>query len=152
MVSHSAAILKVIGEIERIYKANFDQSWFVLAVDKLPVDLRNTRDVHMLFQLETLQPGDELILTGAIRELQALATGTRKYVLPNLRDSLGISYFRNRRNEWNEQEYLVRRFHAYTFPHNLARLEELIDQLRMLLDLDHFALLATRPVIEAARA
>jgi hypothetical protein len=137
MVSNRAAVLTVVREIERIYRANFDQSWFVLAVDGLPVDVRNTRDVHLLFQLDSLRPGDELIIQGAIRELDALAAATRTYVLPNLRDSLGISFFSNRRDGWNEQEYLVRQFHAYTFPHNLARLQELVDELRMLLDMPH---------------
>lgn len=136
MIANSAAVLRVIREVEQIYRANFDQSWFVLAVDQLPVDLKNTRDVHMLFQFEALRPGDELIVTGAIRELERLADATRRYVLPNLRDSLGVSFFSNRRGDWNEQEYLVRQFHAYTFPHNLARLEDLLEQLRMLLDLD----------------
>jgi hypothetical protein len=136
MLAYSTAVLRVIGEIEQVYRANFDQSWFVLAVDKLPVDLRNTRDVNMLFQLEALRAGDELIVTGAIRELEGLARATRKYVLPNLRDTLGVSFFSNRRGEWNQQEYLVRQFHAYTFPHNLSRLEELVEELRMLIDLE----------------
>lgn len=138
MVANSAAVLRIIREIEQIYRANFDQSWFVLAVDKLPVDLKNTRDVQMLFQFEVLRPGDELIVTSAIRELERLADATRQYVLPNLRDSLGVSFFSNRRGDWNEQEYLVRRFHAYTFPHNLARLQDLLEELRMLLELNPF--------------
>ena len=53
-----------------------------------------------------------------------------RYLVPSLREKLGISGLQPIKRERNDGQLLIRRFIAYTFPSNLERLAHLTRILR----------------------
>ena len=131
---HSAAVRSCLREIADLFRSHFDQNWLLLLLDRFPVDgvaMNEIRELmnHDAFFLEPDRLAARLaLLDGYIQHL-------RRYLLPGLREKLGISgLLPISHRVYGREQQLLRRLVAYTFPFNLERLAGLASQLRQVLE------------------
>jgi hypothetical protein len=123
-------ILPVIRKIRRVFEDHFDRTWFAIIIDGLPIDFRTVRMIRELVGLESIHVGDQWFIYQAVVELSRFSLLIRKFLLPVLKERLGVSGLMPDRIIRDRYQYILRRFVAYTFPYNLERLEALTAELR----------------------
>jgi hypothetical protein len=133
----SENLLPVIRSIRQVFEDHFDRTWFAVVVDGLPIDFRTIRVIRGLVALESVHRGDEWFIYEAVLELERFVVLARQYLLPVLKERLGVSGLVPDRMVRDRTQYILRRLVVYTFPFNLQRLSELSRILKDRL-LDHF--------------
>ena len=123
-------LLPLIRKIRRVFEDHFDRTWFAIIIDGLPIDFRTIRIIRELVGLQSIHVGDEWFIYQAVVELSRFSLLIRKFLLPVLKERLGVSGLMPHRVVRDRTQYILRRFVAYTFPYNLERLEVLTGQLR----------------------
>ena len=123
-------LLPVIRKIRRVFEDHFDRTWFAIIIDGLPIDFRTIRIIRELVGLESIHVGDQWFIYQAVVELNRFSLLIRKFLLPVLKERLGVSGLIPDRIVRDRYQYILRRFVAYTFPYNLERLEALTVELR----------------------
>jgi hypothetical protein len=129
-VARDTEIMKLIGELKNVFENHFDRTWFSLIIDGMPVDLRTVRDIRELVSLTSLYPGEEWQLWDGVRELETFYLTVKRFLLPVLKERLGISWLFPQKRVRDAQQYILRKFVAFTFPYNLERLFRLTQKLK----------------------
>jgi hypothetical protein len=123
-------ILPLIRKIRQVFEDHFDRTWFAIIIDGLPIDFRTIRIIRELVGLQSIHVGDQWFINQAATELNRFSLLIRKFLLPVLKERLGVSGLIPDRIVRDRYQYILRRFVAYTFPHNLERLEALTAELK----------------------
>ncbi len=123
-------ILRVIGELKEVFENHFDRTWFSLIIDGMPIDFRTVRDIRELVSLTSLYPGEEWQLFQGVQELETFHRTVKRFLLPVLKERLGISWLFPQKRVRDAQQYILRKFVAFTFPYNLERLRRLTQKLK----------------------
>jgi hypothetical protein len=123
-------ILRIIGELREVFENHFDRTWFSLIIDGMPIDFHTVRDIRELVSLTSLYPGEERQLFQGVQELETFHKTVKRFVLPVLRERLGISWLFPQKRVRDTQQYILRKFVAFTFPYNLERLRRLTQSLK----------------------
>jgi hypothetical protein len=129
-LERDAEILKLIGELRSVFENHFDRTWFSVIIDGMPIDLRTVRDIREMVSLTSLYPGEERQIWQAIQELETFHRTVKRFLLPVLKEKLGISWLIPQRRVHDTQQYILRKFVAFTFPYNLDRLRRLTLRLK----------------------
>jgi hypothetical protein len=124
-------ILPLIRKIRQVFEDHFDRTWFAIIIDGLPIDFRTIRMIRELVGLQSIHVGDQWFIYQAVVELSRFSLLIRKFLLPVLKERLGVSGLMPDRIVRDRYQYILRRFVAYTFPYNLERLEALTAELRV---------------------
>ncbi len=130
-------VLVHIRNIREVFENHFDRTWFSLIIDGLPIDFRTIRYIRELVSLRSLHPGDERVIYQSVLELENFIIHIRRFLLPVIKERLGVSSLNPERLIKDKNQYLIRRFVAYTFPYNLERLSNLTGELKAYLLLVH---------------
>ena len=128
--SQDAEILKIITELRDVFENNFDRTRFSLILDGIPIDLRTVRNIRELVSLTSLYPGEEWQILRGIQELEAFYVTVKRFLLPVLKERLGISWLLPQSRVRDPHQYILRKFVAFTFPYNLERLRRLTTKLK----------------------
>jgi hypothetical protein len=123
-------ILRLLGELKEVFENHFDRTWFSLIIDGMPVDLRTMREIRDVVSLSTLYPGEEWHVYQGALELETFCQTVKRFLLPVLKERLGISWLFPDNRVKDARQYLVRKFVAFTFPYNLERLRRLTLKLK----------------------
>ena len=123
-------ILSLLAELRDVFENHFDRTWFSLIIDGVPVDLRTMRDIREIVSLTSLYPGEEWLIYRGVLELETFCHTMRRFLLPVLKERLGISWLLPTRRVRDSRQYIVRKFVAFTFPYNLERLRRLTQRLK----------------------
>jgi hypothetical protein len=123
-------ILRLIGELKEVFENHFDRTWFSLIIDGMPIDFHTVRDIRELVSLTSLYPGEETQLFQGVQELETFHKTVKRFLLPVLRERLGISWLFPQKRVRDAQQYILRKFVAFTFPYNLERLRRLTQKLK----------------------
>ena len=123
-------ILRIIGELRDVFENHFDRTWFSLIIDGVPIDLRTMRDIRDTLALTSVYPGEEWRIYQGVQELETFCQTVRRFLLPVLKERLGISWLLPARRVKDARQYIVRKFVAFTFPYNLERLRRLTLRLK----------------------
>ena len=123
-------ILRIIGELKEVFENHFDRTWFSLIIDGMPIDFRTMQDIRELVSLTSLYPGEERLLYQGVEELETFHKTVKRFLLPVLRERLGISWLFPQKRVRDPQQYILRKFVAFTFPYNLERLRRLTQKLK----------------------
>lgn len=126
----NTTLLPLIRKIRQVFEDHFDRTWFAIIIDGLPIDFRTIRMIRELVGLQSIHVGDEWFIYQAVVELSRFSLLIRKFLLPVLKERLGVSGLIPHRIVRDRTQYILRRFVAYTFPFNLDRLETLTAELR----------------------
>ena len=128
--TRDSEILGVLEELKDVFENHFDRTWFSLIIDGMPIDLRTVRDIRELVSLTSIYPGEEWQLFQGVLELEAFHQTVKRFLLPVLKERLGISWLYPRARVRDAQQYILRKFVAFTFPYNLERLRRLTLKLK----------------------
>ena len=129
-LARDTEILRIIGKLRDVFENNFDRTWFSLIIDGMPIDLRTVRDIRELVSLSSLYPGEEWQIFQGVRELETFHRTVKRFLLPVLKERLGISWLFPQKRVRDAQQYILRKFVAFTFPYNLERLRRLTIELK----------------------
>ncbi len=136
--SSATAILNDIDEIRGLFTGHFQSGWFLMVLERMSFNTIYLNDIRQLMELQSIYPSDFYRIKTGIVALEEFIAFSRRYVLPVLRDQLGISGFSRRRNpDRDRTTQVVKELFASTFPQNLQRLTELSNDLA-----DHLELMA----------
>ena len=130
---HTAEIRDHLRELSVMFAAHFDQNWLLLLLETHPIDamvlneIRGISDADIAFLDFDRMEQRVLLLEDFVRHL-------RRYIVPGLREKLGISGLNRGRQVWAQDQLLFRRLVAHTFPQNIDRLADLTDALRNLFE------------------
>jgi len=138
-------LLSCIRAIRDIFDRYFDQNWFVSLLDEVPLDPRTLRDVRALSRFTTLFAGDEMEIAHGIGELERLQATLQRYLLPHIKEKLLVSGLSSARAIRDQNQYILRRCVAMTFPHNLGELQLRTTRLRRAFEVHSPGLLAVEP-------
>ncbi len=128
--SANGELLTLIGELRDVFENNFDRTWFSLILDGIPIDLRTVRNIRDLVSLTSIYPGEEWQILRGIEELEAFHATVKRFLLPVLKERLGISWLLPQKRVRDPHQYILRKFVAFTFPYNLERLRRLTLKLK----------------------
>lgn len=134
-------ILRLIAQLREVFENHFDRTWFSVIIDGMPVDMHTVREIRLLVSLTSLYPGEETLLWQGIEELETFIRTLKRFLLPVLRERLGISWLFPHRRVRDRSQYILRALVAFTLPYNLERLRHLTQKLRICL-LSHYPHLA----------
>jgi hypothetical protein len=123
-------ILGLLAELKEVFESHFDRTWFSLIIDGIPVDLRTMREIRDVVSLTTLYPGEEWHVYQGVQQLETFCQTVKRFLLPVLKERLGISWLFPANRVRDARQYLVRKFVAFTFPYNLERLRRLAVKLK----------------------
>jgi len=132
-LSGDPEILSLIAEVREVFENHFDRTWFSLVLDGMPIDLRTVRDIRSLVSLTEIFPGQEQSLYQGVLELEKFCNALKRLLLPVLKERLGISWLKPKWRVHDPQQYILRKFVAFTFPYNLERLRRVTQRLKALL-------------------
>ena len=138
--ARDAELLKLIGELRDVFENHFDRTWFSLIIDGMPIDFRTVRDIRELVSLTSIYPGEEWQIFQGVQELETFHRTVKRFLLPVLKERLGISWLFPQKRVRDAQQYILRKFVAFTFPYNLERLRRLTQKLKTTL-LSHYPFL-----------
>jgi hypothetical protein len=138
--TRDAELLKLIGELRDVFENHFDRTWFSLIIDGMPIDFRTVRDIRELVSLTSIYPGEEWQIFQGVQELETFHRTVKRFLLPVLKERLGISWLFPQKRVRDAQQYILRKFVAFTFPYNLERLRRLTQKLKSSL-LSHYPFL-----------
>ena len=138
--TRDAEFLKLIGELRDVFENHFDRTWFSLIIDGMPIDFRTVRDIRELVSLTSIYPGEEWQIFQGVQELETFHRTVKRFLLPVLKERLGISWLFPQKRVRDAQQYILRKFVAFTFPYNLERLRRLTQKLKSSL-LSHYPFL-----------
>ena len=138
--TRDAELLKLIGELRDVFENHFDRTWFSLIIDGMPIDFRTVRDIRELVSLTSIYPGEEWQIFQGVQELETFHRTVKRFLLPVLKERLGISWLFPQKRVRDAQQYILRKFVAFTFPYNLERLRRLTQKLKTTL-LSHYPFL-----------
>lgn len=114
-------------EAADIFRYNFDTGYFLPVMDHAAYDASRLRDIRQFLygaDLILQDPGQARIGIEALQEFTAFC---RAFVSPSIRELMGISGFHTASGHSPQARTLlaVKGMFAYTYPHNINRLEEL---------------------------
>lgn len=121
--------MAVIENIRELFDSYFDRGWLAMSLEGTPLQLNTLREIRQLLDRLHTFPDDHGSRRYAVKLLQQFALELRRYLLPCIREKLGVSGFVGTQQEMDERQQTYRRLLAYTFSFNLERLEELTDLL-----------------------
>jgi hypothetical protein len=128
--TRDAEILGIIGELRDVFENNFDRTWFSLIIDGMPIDFRTVREIRVMVSLTAIYPGEEWQLFQGVQELETFYKTVKRFLLPVLRDRLGISWLFPHKRIRDQRQIILRKLVAFTFPYNLERLRRLTETLK----------------------
>jgi hypothetical protein len=128
--ARDSELLKLIGELRDVFENHFDRTWFSLIIDGMPIDFRTVRDIRELVSLTSIYPGEEWQIFQGVQELETFHRTVKRFLLPVLKERLGISWLLPQKRVRDAQQYILRKFVAFTFPYNLERLRRLTQKLK----------------------
>jgi len=123
-------VLGIIAELREVFEDHFDQTWFSLIIDDMPIDFHTVRDIRELVSLTTLYAGEEWTVLQGVQELEIFCATLKRFLLPVLKERLGVSWLFPQRRVRDTREYIIRKFVAFTLPYNLEHLHRLTLKLK----------------------
>ncbi|TVQ21398.1 MAG: hypothetical protein EA382_13715 [Spirochaetaceae bacterium] len=122
-------LLERLIAIRELYNEYFDRGWLTTQLDDLPLDRVALRHIRDTLGLSVIYASDLPDILYCAESLQSLVEDLRRYLLPTLRDRLGISGLSRARSRLDPITRLHRELLSQTLPGNLDRLEHLTGDL-----------------------
>lgn len=122
-------IVSLIRQIKEVFELYFDRSWLSIVIDELPLDKRTVREIREFVSLSDLLADDDQVIEAGIDALRRYIWTLENHLLPQVKELLGVSPFSSERRSMDKSQYVLRRLTALALPHNLEKLEALVDAL-----------------------
>jgi hypothetical protein len=129
-IKFSRYTIDIISDMRRLFEKYFDQTWFSIILDDLPMEARTIREIRSLTDISYIHPGDEVRIEIGIKALELFIYNIRKFLMPVIKDKLGLSAFNRSHNGLDERTYVMRKLVLNNLPYNLSSLEALTRELK----------------------
>ena len=123
------ALLISIAALREHFSRHFDRGWLAMIIDDLPIDFTTIRQIRQLLTVTEVYPEDLPNIRYGADQLLRFSADLRRYLLPVLRERLGVSGLLPARPAMDDIQRVYRQLLCFTFPFNLAHLDELTRQL-----------------------
>ena len=128
------SLLTAIAALREHFSRHFDRGWLAMIIDDLPIDFATLRQIRQLLTVTEVYPEDLDSVRFGAEQLRHFAVGLRRYLLPVLKERLGVSELLPTRPRFDDAQRVHRQLLCLSFPYNLTRLEELTTELLSLTD------------------
>jgi len=118
-----------LGALREHFETYFDTGWFAILIEGSPIQFTDIREIRTALSRDSLFGEDIRSLEYGVSLLRKFTVRLRRYLMPVLRERLGISGLLEYRPHLSPEAYVYRQLVAATFPRNLERLEELTAEL-----------------------
>ena len=119
----------ILSEIKDVYNSFFNKSYLSGIIEELPGDKSKMNNLYHLLNTPFYGKDDKNLLLDVVLYLDYFLKIINQYLLPELKDQLGISGFtRNLKND--SHEFVIRSLIYHSFPHNLKKLDSLTLELK----------------------
>ena len=127
-------IRECLREIKDFFQAYFDTNWLLLILEDFPIESSTIEYIRELLDYESPILFDTQKISAHLPILENYIDSLRRYLLPDLREKLGVSSLLPKKKIHNKELLLFHRLVAYTFPFNLEKLSMLTKRLKAFLD------------------
>ncbi|MFP4550728.1 MAG: hypothetical protein ACLFNT_07990 [Spirochaetales bacterium] len=117
------AIADHLASLQSFFTEHFDRGWLTMQLDDLPIDRVAYRHVRNTLAITSIYPSDMPGVVACVEALFRFIDDLRRYLLPELRDRLGVSGLTRQRRKLDPVTRVQHELLASVFPHNLAELE-----------------------------
>lgn len=117
------AIAEHLGSLQAFFAEHFDRGWLTVQLDDLPIDHVAYRQVRNTLAITAIYPSDMPGVVACLEALFRFIDDLRRYLLPELRDRLGVSGLTRQRRRLDPITRVQHELLASVFPHNLMELE-----------------------------
>jgi hypothetical protein len=125
---NSTHLKPVIDEILMLLTTYFNQNWFLILVEDIPVNIQSIKEIHHYLSLgHTL---DIEKIKEIVTVLDHLINTIKRYILPVIREKLRISYLIPHTMIKDKNLLVIHRLIACVFPYNFERLSMLTARLK----------------------
>ena len=112
------------------YMSYFDQTWFRILLEECPIEKNLQKEIRLFLD----SPRDELekkeLLLYGISNLEHFIQVIEAYMLPNIKELLGVSGLRPDRRLKNRDQYVHHRLLAEVLPDNVSVLKSRVRELK----------------------
>lgn len=122
-------LLTAIAALREHFSRHFDRGWLAMIIDDLPIDFTTLRQIRQLLAVTEIYPEDLDPIRFGAEQLRHFTADLRRYLLPVLKERLGVSELRPARPRLEEVQRVHRQLLCFSFPYNLSRFEELTAEL-----------------------
>jgi hypothetical protein len=125
----NSSLLTSIAALKEHFGRHFDRGWLAMIIDDLPIDFTTIRQIRQLLMTTEVYPEDLPNIRYGAEQLLRFSADLRRYLLPVLRERLGVSRLLPARPAMDDAQRVHRQLLCLAFPYNLARLDELTHEL-----------------------
>ena len=148
MAAHE--IYQQVRAIREQYDTHFDQTWFRILLDECPLERGLLAEIRHFLDAEAVElENQEKILYG-ISGLEQFIRTVESYLLPHIKELLGVSGLRPDYRLHDREQYIHRRLLAEVLPYNVAVMKDMIRLLKKLSGANTPPVLPDLPVYRSA--
>ena len=119
-------LLRRIATIRSCYTTNFENQWFSMLVEGLPIDPQLLKEVLDFLKIDEAWAVDNGRALEGVRSLELFVLTLRHYLLPTLKERLRISPLRPDMMIRDRDQRAIRALVAYSIPVKIELLDDLI--------------------------
>ena len=131
---NSKELLRRIADLKSTYEKNFENPWFFILLEGLPVDPLLLKDIRDFFKLDETWAITETRTREGIRNLELLIITLRHYLLPGIKERLRISPLRPEMMIKDRDQRAIRALVAYSIPLKIEILDAQLKSFKSFLD------------------
>lgn len=118
-------LLKRVAEIRSCYTAHFENQWFSMLMEGIPVDPQLLKEVQDFLKIDESWAIDDRRALEGVRRLELFVLTLRHYLLPSLKERLRISPLRPDMMVRDRDQRAIRALVAYSIPIKIELLDGL---------------------------
>ena len=119
-------LLERIAEIRSCFTNNFENQWFFMLVEGIPMDPLLLREIRDFLKIDEAWAVDAGRAREGVRNLELFLLTLRHYLLPGLKETLRISPLRPEMMIRDRDQRAIRALVAYSIPLKIALLDDLV--------------------------
>ena len=119
-----------IGRLRTTFNDNFENNWFFMLMDGVPLDPAALRDIRDFLRIDEAWAINEKRAVEGIRSIEGFIETIRKYLLPCIKEKLRISNLKPEYRVHDRDQVAIRQLVAYALPLKIELLAELVQGFR----------------------
>ncbi len=123
-------LLPLLRDIKEQYYNHFDQTWFHMLLENCPVSSQLTRDIRIFLDSGHTDLTLKSTVIYGISNLETFIRAVETYLLPHIKELLGVSGLAPSRKYEHRDEFVHRRLLAEVLPYNLTMLKVMVNDLK----------------------
>ncbi len=130
----SRDLLIWIGRLRTTFNDNFENNWFFMLMDGVPLDPIALKDIRDFLRIDEAWAINEKRAADGIRDIEGFIETIRRHLLPCIKEKLRISNLKPENKVHDRDQVAIRQLVAYALPLKIKLLDELVQGFRRKLD------------------